>query len=562
MVIGVGNKPTDYSQEDVIGLQLIANDIGKIIARRKAEETLRKLSRAVEQCSASIVITDAEGAIEYVNPMFTEVTGYTMEEVLGKNPRILRSGETRPEVYRQLWETICAGQDWRGEFHNRKKSGELYWEQASVSPVRGPDGAITHFVAVKDEITERKRVEIELRQAHRAAKEAACAKSDFLASMSHEIRTPMNGIIGMAGLLLATALNTEQAEYAGAISQSADSLLGIINDILDFSKIEAGKMDLERVNFDLLSAAEDVLDLMTFKAHEKGLELLLSYDDTAPRFMVGDPGRIRQILLNLVSNAVKFTEKGHVLLEVKCRECDREKTVMELTVRDTGIGIAQEKIPLLFQKFTQGDASTTRKYGGTGLGLAISRQLTELMGGEIGVSSAVGVGTSFTCLLPFEASLPYDALCGVESGPPHAISPAQEESGAASPPFVGCRILLAEDNTLNQKVAASILHKLGCHVEVAANGLEAVKMATQFPFDMILMDCQMPEMDGYEATAEIRQRQAGQSHTPIIALTALALAGDRERCLLAGLDDYLSKPVKPSDLRNMLEKHLGNLARR
>jgi CheY-like chemotaxis protein len=382
-------------------------------------------------------------------------------------------------------------------------------------------------------------------------------------------------------LLLGTPLTPEQKSYAETVRGSGEALLGIINDILDFSKIEAGKLDLEIVPFDLHSALEDVVELLAVKAHEKKLELLLWYAPDAPREFLGDPGRIRQVALNLVSNAIKFTESGHVLVEAGSQGVLDGVASMRIAVHDTGIGIPADRQSLLFRKFQQVDSSTTRKYGGTGLGLAISEQLVELMGGTISLASQVGEGSSFAFEIALRTNPSHGAprlsAVKLERAPELAMDTVQRasnrrEAGATAPmpsersspapqskeapPFAGRRVLLVEDNIVNQKVGAALLGKLGCRVDVAANGREALAMCAQLPYDLILMDCQMPEMDGYEATGEIRRREGAARHTPIVAMTAGAMAEDRERCLQAGMDGYLSKPVRPAQLREALGKHL------
>jgi PAS domain S-box-containing protein len=647
--------------------------------RKKAED---ELGRLFDLSLDLICVVDHDGRLRRLNPAWKALLDFNGDDLLSIHLKDLVHPDDWQATEDQVKHLLAGGTKASFENRTRCRDGSYRWVHWNAAPLPGQ----RLFFATGRDITERKHLTAELEKARVAAEAASQAKSEFLANMSHEVRTPLNGILGMTELALDTNLTTEQREYLGMAKSSAEALLHIINDILDFSKIEAGKLELEAIDFDLHATIEETVGLLAEKAGVKGLELVCHIEAEPPCWLRGDPGRLRQILLNLASNAIKFTERGEVVVRARLEEQGAADTIVRCEVSDTGVGIAPEVQPRLFRSFTQADGSTTRKYGGTGLGLAISKRLVSMMGGEIGLTSEPERGSVFrfdvrlakgkeappaprrtealrglrvlvvddnatnrTVLMrnlagwglrvaeapsgaealralrsakePFSLALVdfqmpemdglvlgrrikadpalsgmklvmltslgvrghreqardagfddylvkpvrlshlYDCLVTVMAGaePPARSAALPAPSSEREPQFLapGPRVLLAEDNLINQALTVRLLQKLGCHVDVVGNGRQAVAAAAQGQYALVLMDCEMPEMDGFEATAAIRQNESGARHVPIIALTASAMQGDREACLAAGMDDYLSKPMRPSDLEAMLRRWLG-----
>jgi two-component system, sensor histidine kinase and response regulator len=538
-------------------LETANEEVERRVVERTAElRASEQRFRSLSVCSPlGVFETDAAGLCTYVNDRWSEITGMGIEESLGHG--WMRAIDTNDQArVAATWAATSASEELSLEFRIRTPEGASRSVHSRARPQQVEDGgACIGHVGTFEDITKRVLAEEQLRLAKDAAEAAAHAKSDFLATMSHEIRTPMNGVIGMTGLLLDTDLTPLQRDYADTVRRSGELLLTIISDILDFSKIEAGHLELEKVPFDLQQSLEDVVELLAERAHRKQLEVAIEIAPEVPRFVRGDSSRLNQVLINLVGNALKFTERGEVVVRVEFLEAAADEVRLRFAVRDTGIGITQEQQARLFVPFTQADASTTRKYGGTGLGLAISKRLAEAMGGTIGVESRPGAGSEFWFTVSFGRETEQSA------NPMVAPSPdAPSETAKAAAPGPRARLLVVEDNPVNQKVAVRMVEKLGYRADVAANGLEAIEALEHVGYDLVLMDCHMPEMDGFEATRAIREREGASAHIPIVALTANATSEDRDQCLAAGMDAYLSKPIRREQLRAVLDRHLRQTA--
>ncbi len=502
-------------------------------ALEEKEKYARKLALVAENANDSVIISTPRGVITWVNETFCRATGYTSEEAIGRRMGDLLNGEeTDPQAVQEIIGVIETKKPIRTQLINYVKSGEKKWVEVSIFPILDDQGEISMIINVERDITAQKEHEIQLSQARVAAEEGARAKTDFLATMSHEIRTPMNGIVGMADLLIQSGLNDEQKVFAETIIQSGDSLVQIINDILDLTKLDADKLDVESVPFALMSCFETSLSLLRPIASDKGLELRFSETSPIPSTVTGDPGRLRQILLNLLGNAIKFTSEGEVHVLVGWDENSHELSV---EVRDTGVGIALERIEAIFEKFSQAESDTTRKFGGTGLGLTISRLLAEKMGGNITAKSSLGEGSSFFLTLP---------LTEVASVQDNKEEPPAETNVEV---LTGLKILVAEDNKTNRLLIDKYLSKYDCELTFAEDGAAAVAAAKSIQPDVILMDISMPKLNGHEATRQIRKEPTCASIV-IIALTANAFQSDKDECIAAGMDGFLTKPIKKRDL--------------
>lgn len=518
----------------------VARDISD---RKIISDKLIQLSRAVEQSPTIIVITSLKGNIEYVNPKFTEITGYTLEEVIGENINILKSGHTTAEEYKKLWDTIESGKEWRGELQNKRKDGTLYWEEASISAIKNSDGEITHYLAVKTDITEKKKIINDFILAKEKAEESDRLKSAFLANISHEIRTPMNGILGFSELLKEPNLTgADQIKYLEIIEKSGNRMLNIINNIVDISKIEAGLIELSNFETNINDQIEYAYTFFKPEAEKKGLQLFnKSSLDTNDAVLNLDREKLYSILLNLIKNAIKYTDSGTIEIGYSVININKEPYI-EFYVSDTGIGVAPEQQDAIFKRFIQAEINDRHSRHGAGLGLSISKAFVELMGGTIRVESQEGAGSTFYFTIPYsqvnrKVKQENKLLDSSDYGIPSNL-----------------KILIAEDDAISKTLLTFLLKPIAREVLIASNGQEAVELFKANPdVDVILMDIQMPIMDGFEATRQIRLLNAD---IKIIAQTAFALSGDEFKIKKAGCNSYINKPIKKESLFLAIKENL------
>lgn len=536
--ISVTVSPIRNKQGQVIGASKIARDITDI---RQAERASAYLGAIIESSDDAIISKDLNGFITSWNKSAERIFGYTAEEVLGRHITIIIPAERLAEEDKIL-ATLKAGkridhfETWR-----RHKAGHLVPVSLTVSPIRDASGKVIGASKVSRDISDRLNAEA-------AIKETSRRKDEFLANMSHELRTPMNAVIGLSNLLQTLDGMPEKGKkYVETLKTSADNLMDLINDLLDFSKIEADSFDLDNIEFNLAEQVEKVISVTNVKAREKDLKLHVNYRPELNRYYIGDPLRIHQIIMNLLSNAVKFTEKGYVEIDIQGTvDSDSNVTVLTINVSDTGIGIPDDKLNLVFDKFMQADSSITRKYGGSGLGLAIAKAYVEKMHGTISVESEFGVGTTFTVNIPLQNT--------------DKESSIQSFSASTAPviPLVNKNVLLVEDYEPNIIVAGSMLEQLGYDYDVAVNGFDALRKFVHGQYDVILMDIQMHDMDGLEATRRIRkiEKERELKRTLIIAMTAHVREQDKNLCVDAGMDDFIPKPFEPSLLRQKISRFI------
>lgn len=549
-VTAIGARRTNASmvQNVRLRLQLAA----QVKALTESEERARKLAMVAARTDNAVIITDRDARIEWVNDAFTRITGYVLEEVAGRTPgSVLQGPDTDPQAVERIRGKLRLGQAFQEELVNYGKDGRHYWVSIEVQPIVDEAGEVQQFMAVERDVTESRLRQQQLEEARDRAEEASRTKSRFLAMMSHEVRTPLNGVLGSLSLLQDTRLDPEQHRYVETSRRSADWLLSVINDILDFSRVEAGRLELEPSPFRIRQLVQGVVAMLEPRASEKAIAILGEIEPAVPDLAIGDAAKIRHVLLNLAGNSVKFTSRGEVRIGVSLLEESEKLLRLRFAVSDTGAGIALEQRDKIFEEFWTSTTDTGAEGAGTGLGLAISRQLVQLLGGEIELESQAGAGSRFWFDLPLAPAPPGATL------PKKADDAAQAMAADAtqSPPLRG-RALIAEDNSANQLIIQSLLGRFGIDTDVVSNGVEAVAAVRTRPYDLVLMDVGMPELDGVAATRAIRALEGPAARVPIVAVTAHVMSGEREMLLAEGMDGYLPKPIDRGALLACLSRWL------
>lgn len=493
-----------------------------------AENKLKILSKAIDNASSSIIITDLDGFIEYVNPKFSEYTGYSYKEVAGKNTRILKSGKHTIEFYKELWDTILQGKEWRGEILNKRKNGEEYWEYSSIACVKNSKGVIIRFIAIKEDVTEKKKAELELIKAKEKAEESDRLKSSFLANISHEIRTPMNGILGFTNLLINDTTNNSGKKklFADVIKSSTERLLRLLNNIIDFSKIEAGQINLNYEDFDIIQLLNDLINDAQVSGGPKMDKLkirFINFEDEDNKLVVSDKNRVQQVILNLLNNAIKYTREGYIDISFKILHNNK----IRIGIKDTGIGIAKEKQESIFEKFRQEDETVARDFEGAGLGLSISKAIVEALGGNIFVQSEKGKGSEFYFYIPYMPHIEKNTEPTIEY---FDGSITHNKS-----------ILIVEDEIPNRLFFEEVFSSLKNDIGYAIDGTDAINSYKKNNYDIVLMDIRLPDMNGIDVVKKIREINP---NVKIIAQTAYAINGDEQYFLDNGCDDYIAKPIE------------------
>ncbi|BBH52080.1 PAS domain-containing hybrid sensor histidine kinase/response regulator [Fluviispira sanaruensis] len=548
-----GKKNSGLLQDAKLNLyKKISYYLGRIFFKNSSSVELSETRNLLEQLrfaldeAAIVAITDTNGTIKYVNDKFCEISGYSREELIGFNHRKINSGFHSKVFFKDLWSTILTGKVWHAEVKNKRKNGLFYWVDSTIVPIFDAENRIIQFIAIRFDITQKKEMEEVLFKAKDDAENTARSKGWFISTMSHEIRTPLNIILGMVNLLGDEIKSGKSKEYFDIINLTGKNLITILNDILDFSKIDDHKLELEKISFNIIDTIQECVSMFGIKAQEKNLIFKTDLDEKAPKWILGDPVRVKQVLINLLSNAIKFTERGSIIVQLRYLEEGKNSFVIKISVIDTGIGLKPDSLNKIFFSFSQAEGSTNRKYGGTGLGLAICKGISKAMGGDIFVKSSYGKGSTFS--FAFKA----------KSGDPNQIVQKEQSIDTAMAIKFPLNILVADDSVNNQFVMCKFLEKLGYSPDIANNGKEVLKIVDSKEYDVIFMDCYMPELNGFETTQILYQTYQKKSLPWIIALTANVSLEDQNKCKETGMHDFIGKPFNMERIIDSLNRLISN----